>query len=464
MKLFHVSICLLLITSACEKKEDNEIYPTIINEEPEECVYLDEYGNQNFAADEEMVTKFAYTKSLSSNCEYAKTEVSGTCSSGQVYWDENEYFESCDELSLYGDIFAGDYHTCILKTTGEIYCWGSSVDEGVRGTNEETDYLHISKVTNPQGVLFTTASTGGSTVCAIGDDDKTYCWGDNTNGQLGNGDTENRQLPTEVDLPEGIIFSKIDVGQNHVCALTDDGIAYCWGNGSFGQLGNSLTDSKYVPTPVSMPEGISFSEITLGNYHTCATTTSSTIYCWGDNISGQLGNGTNSSSSTPVEVTMPENVYGLSRLGSGSDFNCAVGENNKFYCWGNGEYGQLGDGQGQSRNTPGILYVDIGGTLDIGVYPTMFALGYRHSCAVGNNNKVYCWGWGAEGQIGRKMQSNVASPIIIEKQDHSTSSLASGMGHTCMVNSGSVYCWGKNDSCQYGGSCESQGLPTLLTL
>jgi alpha-tubulin suppressor-like RCC1 family protein len=141
-------------------------------------------------------------------------------------------------------------------------------------------------------------------MCALANTGKLYCWGNNTYGQLGNGNNISSTSPTEVLLPDGVKrFTQITGNSNTFCALGDNSQAYCWGQNSKGKFGNGTLKSSLLPTPVSLPTGVtSYKEIRLGLYHGCAVANTDAIYCWGDNSYGRLGNGTTKRSLIPVLV------------------------------------------------------------------------------------------------------------------------------------------------------------------
>ena len=140
--------------------------------------------------------------------------------------------------------------------------------------------------------------------CALTTEGKAYCWGWNGYGQLGNNSTADSRIPAAVQMPAGVArFQSITAGVVHTCALTTEGKAYCWGQGGNGQLGNNSTTKSSIPVAVQMPAGVSFQSITVGYYHTCALTNEGKAYCWGNNEYGQLGNNSTTNSSIPLAVS-----------------------------------------------------------------------------------------------------------------------------------------------------------------
>ena len=204
----------------------------------------------------------------------------------------------------------------------------------------------------PAGVTFASLVAGTHHTCALGSDNKAYCWGYGSSGQLGNGGTSQKTVPTAVSLPAGVTFTGLAAGSVHTCALGSNGKAYCWGNGGSGRLGNGAATNQSTPTAVSLPAGVTFSGLAAGNLHTCALGSDSKAYCWGNGGSGQLGNGAATNQSTPTAVSLPAGVTSFSGLAAGNVHTCALGSDSKAYCWGSGGSGQLGNGATTNQLTP----------------------------------------------------------------------------------------------------------------
>ncbi|WP_426303689.1 hypothetical protein LRM48_000875 [Candidatus Nanosynbacter sp. TM7-008] len=199
-------------------------------------------------------------------------------------------------------ITAGSLHTCALTTTGQAYCWGQG-SSGRLGNNSTTDSRFPVAVQMPAGVSFQSITANNVHTCALTTEGKAYCWGYGGSGQLGNNSTTASRIPVAVQMPAGVSFQSIAVGYYHTCALTTTGQAYCWGQGSSGRLGNNSTTDSRIPVAVQMPAGVSFQSITAGSLHTCALTAEGKAYCWGQGSSGQLGNNSTTDSSIPLAVS-----------------------------------------------------------------------------------------------------------------------------------------------------------------
>ena len=238
--------------------------------------------------------------------------------------------------------------------------------------------------------------------------------------------------------------AKVSAGGYHTCAVKTDGSLWCWGGNDYGQLGDGTYTDR--TTPVQITSGVS--SVALGLWHTCAVKTDGSLWCWGDNDYGQLGDGTNTSRNTPVQI-----ASGVSSVSLGGSHTCAVKTDGSLWCWGRNNYGQLGDGNNTSRNTP----VQI---MSSGV--SSVALGGAHTCAVKTDGSLWCWGDNDYGQLGDGTNTSRTTPVQI--MSSGVSSVALGLHHTCAVKTdGSLWCWGDNDYGQLGdGTNTSRNTPVQI--
>lgn len=294
------------------------------------------------------------------------------------------------------------------------------------------------------------AGTGHS--CAVTADGVGFCWGDNSEGGLGDNSLTNRLTPTAV--AGGHTFSQISAGRFYSCALTGAGAAWCWGLNTLGALGNGTTATDSVPQPVS--GGIVFQAITTGNgsgRQTCAINSTGTAYCWGADGKGQLGNGPPFAQvSTPSAVL----VAGTwTQIAAGAFYTCGVRTSGAGFCWGEDSFGQLGDGAPKAlADQPSAV---IGGLLFTQVAP-----GQVHTCAL-SGGAAYCWGSNLNGRLGQDtVTTNESLTPLAVTGGVTFSSLVSGESFSCGLTAGGVaYCWGYNAWGQLGnGSTNNATTPT----
>ena len=285
-------------------------------------------------------------------------------------------------------ITAGDRHTCALTAGGGVKCWGRN-DYGQLGDGTTTTHytpVNVSGLTSGVSAI----AAGKYYTCALTSGGGVKCWGFNVYGQLGDGTTTERHTPVSVSgLASGV--SAIAALYYHTCALTAGGGVKCWGYNIFGQLGDGTTAYRTTPVNVSgLASGVS--AITAGGLHTCARTAGVGVKCWGYNASGQLGDGTTTTSYTPVDVSGL--ASGVSAIAAGDSHTCARTAGGGVKCWGSNHYGQLGDGTTTNRNTP----VNVSG-LASGV-SAIAAGGWYHTCVLTTGGGVKCWGYNSNGQLG----------------------------------------------------------------
>lgn len=295
-------------------------------------------------------------------------------------------------------------------------------------------------------------SAGPSSTCAISSGE-VYCWGKNNNGQIGNGTTTNVNVPVRVNAAgvlAGKTVTQVSVGDRYACAIAD-GAAYCWGLNESGQLGDGTTTSSSVPVAVNATgvlAGKTVTQLSAGEDFVCAIANGA-VYCWGDNTFGQLGNGSGTYglpniSTSPVAVNATGALAGktVTQISSSpATHTCAIASGD-VYCWGLNSNGELGASGVYYNNLPIILDTD--GILE-GQLITHVATGDKFTCVVASSS-VYCLGYNFDGALGDGTNNNSDTPVAVigEVSNKTVTSLSSGTGHVCAVADGSGYCWGNN--------------------
>lgn len=351
------------------------------------------------------------------------------------------------------------YHACGDATDGNVYCWGEN-GFGQLGDGTTTSRRVVPvRVIAPAGVQLSGVVTGYMHSCASGSDGKTYCWGRNTEGQLGhNSTTSSSPTPVKVSTPTGVRFSNLTSHFSHTCAEGDNGRAYCWGYNGHGRLGNGSTTISRTPVTVRAPAGVTLTGLAAGESHTCANGSDGKVYCWGLGVYGQLGNGTTASQSTVPKVTTPPTGVTLSNVRAGGEFNCATGSDTNIYCWGSNSSGQVGDGSSTERlDRPTRVNVPVGVTL------SGLTLGGDYVCAFGSDAKQYCWGANSVSQYGSGNTTAYTAPFGFTPAIGGITSLAAGGYFTCGLTAGSAYCWGWNSGGQLGdGTTTNRSTPVRV--
>ena len=343
----------------------------------------------------------------------------------------------------YASVSAGYIHTCGITTAGAAYCWGQGANPGGGPFGE----LVPTAVSG--GLTFVAVSAGEGHTCGITIGGAAYCWGLNNYGQLGDGTTSDRTSP--VAVTDGLSFATVSAAGDHTCAVTTAGAAYCWGANSSGQLGNGTTNPTggANPSPVAVLGGLSFVMVSAGGVqsmgHTCGVTTVGAAYCWGDNSWGQLGDGTTTNRTNPVAVLGGFSFVVVGAAGYGH--TCGVTAGGAAYCWGHNPFGQLGDGTTSDRTSP----VAVVGGLSFAAVSAGGYIDFRdHTCGVTTGGAAYCWGDNSVGQLGDGTTTNRATPVAVLGGLGFTG-VGAGEGHTCGVTvDGVAYCWGGNSQGQLG--------------
>jgi alpha-tubulin suppressor-like RCC1 family protein len=349
-------------------------------------------------------------------------------------------------------VAAGDLHTCVLTTDGNIWCWGHN-DMGQLGDATMKDSASPVEVAGLDGSA-TAVVAGNRHACALTREGGVKCWGSNSNGQIGDGTPNHKAAPVDVvGLTSGV--SAIASGSQYVCALTDGGAVKCWGHNDAGQLGDGTTEDRTTPVDVSgLERGVT--AIAAGENDTCAVTDSGAVECWGANNRGQLGNNITTSSATansvPVEaVVLTDHAASVA---VGSLHTCVLTTAGGVKCWGGNLHGQLGDG----TTTDSLVPVDVVG-LTSGV--VAIGLGSSHACALTQEGAVKCWGANDRGQLGDGTTDDRTTPVNVSGLESGVVALGVGTWDACAVTSdGGVRCWGRNDGGQLGNGELPEGQAT----
>ncbi len=339
-------------------------------------------------------------------------------------------------------------------------------------------------------------SAGAFHTCAVAVDGTAWCWGRNDSGQIGTGsrfgsDSCLKNSSWLACSPKPVRVSGIKnavmvaAGYAHSCALLADGTIKCWGENNAGQLGDftytgletcgQIYKEGYPcsTTPVRVTGISTATAITAGRDFTCALLKNGSVWCWGRNDSGQIGNGIKNGpehcnflkSSTSVKQqkyndscsTVAVPVFGVSsavQISAGENHTCALLSDGQIKCWGDNRSGQLGDKMVKDFSAAPVLVFGV-------MRATGIAAGFAHTCATLWDGRVKCWGKNNEGQFGDGTKKDSAIPVEV-RQLFSATAISAGVYHTCaLISGGAVKCWGKNESGQLGTGLSAD---TLLPL
>jgi alpha-tubulin suppressor-like RCC1 family protein len=323
-------------------------------------------------------------------------------------------------------VASGEFTSCAVQN-GLLKCFGDN-SKGQFGEGGHTGaYLKQPTASALSGqVTLIAKGFDASNHCAV-QSGVTKCWGQNSFGQLGDGTTTMRTTPTPAQNLTSSV-SALAVSSMHSCAI-DNGAAKCWGFNYYGQIGDGTTTSRYAPTAVP-PLTSLVSDITVSSGTTCAIH-NGTVKCWGKNTYGQLGDETTTDRSTPGAVSgLSGNASSIS---AGATFVCAL-ESGGVKCWGLNDAGQLGSG----TNTPHFKAEPVTGLTSV----TQLVAGGWHACVV-QSGGVKCWGDNYEGQIGDGTTVSRTTPTAVLGLSANVTALASSHYSTCAIQSGALKCWGK---------------------
>ncbi len=338
-------------------------------------------------------------------------------------------------------VSAGSGHTCAVRQDGSLQCWGdnSRSQLGAPLAGAAIPFpVEVPALAGPVDKL----AAGGSHACALLQDSSVQCWGRNSFGQLGDGSQTGRAFPVTVGGLGGV--TKLDAGSEHTCALLSDQTAQCWGGNQFGQLGDGSVASRSTPAAVTvLPSSSAVAGIAVGYYHTCAMLQGGSVQCWGDNGSGQLGDGSLTS--------------GVTSLAAGRQHTCALMDDQTVKCWGSNGWNQLGNSGAGSTSVAPVPVVGLAGAQAI-------SAGMDHTCALMDDQTVKCWGSDMERALGELEEIgpiSSATPLAVAGLDD-VQELSAGDSQTCArTGDGGVTCWGSNRDGRLG--IGTMDLPTAWT-
>jgi hypothetical protein len=385
-----------------------------------------------------------------------------------------------------GRIDAGADGTCVVRPAGWAQCWGKDTS-GLNGNGplwgDVSDPSFGATVESPSPLAFRSITRGGGHTCGIADSVAApaakgviFCWGFNGDGQS-LGTVSEYQSATSSALPAiGTVWTDVAAGDAHTCALDSSGDVYCWGQNGFGQLGQGDTTSRNSPTKVNLPYSGKAVSLAAGTGHNCVVTKTGRVACWGAGFSGQLGNRKTDVIgddelliAETAGVAMPDSEIAI-MVTAGNRHSCALLATGKVTCWGSASDGRLGNGM----TTGDVLEPPAPVSLPAPGIAKTVAAGGSHTCVVLQTNRISCWGYNANGEIGlgtTNDQLTPSAPLSLPNNEPAMA-VSTGYGHTCALLAGDdVTCWGLNfdgrsgyETPNYIGDNETPAQQGIVTL
>lgn len=348
---------------------------------------------------------------------------------------------------IYQKLSAGTTHTCAINPSSKLKCWGRN-QFGQLGDGTTTDQSVSTLIDSVN--TYTEISAGDGHTCGITTSGVLKCWGRNNSSQLGDGTTVDQLSPIVIDI--GINYSKISVSGSLSCGITTSGVLKCWGLNAYGGLGDGTVINKTFPTVIN--PGTNYSVIATGALHTCGITTAGVLKCWGLNADGQLGDGTTANKTLPIVIDASSTYSKIAVSSFVLYHSCGITTLGVLKCWGNNNYGQIGDGTaGVARAVPVII--------SSGTNFSDISAGYVHSCAVVSGTGILkCWGYNFFSQLGDYTSTTRTVPVQADT-GFTYSKVVASNNYTCGLSTGSnLRCWGRNDYGQLGdGSIVDRYVP-----
>lgn len=367
-------------------------------------------------------------------------------------------------------ISAGSSHTCTIDKNRTLWCWGDNTygQLGCQGIKSGPGWKLPCACT--VGSDWYKISVGGAHTCGIKTDLSLWCWGKDEDGQLGLGyQGDNLKIPiTQPFNVPGSKWIEVSAGKDYTCGIKVDGTLWCWGDNLYGQLGLGPGDQYgqlgLAPNHFTSPKRVfghpsnAYISVAAGDKHTCAVRKDQTLWCWGDNSHGQLGLASNEGKNWPWQAGYSNEKWIY--VTAGDAHTCAIMADGKLKCWGWNDKGQLGDGTHTDKNVPTPIQIIAAWTPN--EWRSVDAGGH-HTCAVKKNeDALWTWGLNKDGQLGKNDTSNEAAPYPLED---AWISCSAGTSHTCGIKADNRYfCWGNgHDGALGNGTTENFSRPILVT-
>ena len=359
-------------------------------------------------------------------------------------------------------VSVGQSSACGVTQSGSAYCWGDGSTGALgSGTSAVSNVpIQVAQGARQADDTFVSVAVGTSFACGLTGRSKAFCWGTNSVGQLGSGNTNDSASP--VAVAGSLEFRSLAVNTGNGCGLATNDSVYCWGSNFYRELGGgSVNNYETVPVRASggaLAASPPMASVAVGQNHVCATSAAQTAYCWGMNLQGSLGvPGVGPSAPVAVSGSMS-----FTSVVAGEYVTCAVSTDDSAYCWGSNSYGTLGNGGWSSADSP--QQVVTGGVLS-GQRVSALSMFANSVCARTASGGAACWGFNSNGQLGDGTTVNANAPVAVldgsKPGADAWSSVSAGTFATCGVASGNIYCWGARGAGQLGNGTWTTAPSTL---
>jgi alpha-tubulin suppressor-like RCC1 family protein len=295
-------------------------------------------------------------------------------------------------------VAGGGYHTAAIKTDGTLWTWGGN-SYGALGDNS-TNFRSSPVQTVSAGTNWKQVACGFFHTAAIKTDGTLWLWGDNRNGQLGDNTTAHRSSPVQT-VSSGTNWKLVASGRYHTAAIKTDGTLWTWGANYSGQLGDNSTNRKSSPVQ-TVSGGTNWKLVACGGFHNAAIKTDGTLWTWGANYAGNLGDNSITSKSSPVQTVSTGTNWKL--VAGGSSHTSAIKTDGTLWTWGHNGYGTLGDNSRTHRSSPVQ-------TVSGGTNWKLVACGGFHNAAIKTDGTLWTWGFNAYGALGDNSETRRSSPV-----------------------------------------------------
>jgi alpha-tubulin suppressor-like RCC1 family protein len=343
-------------------------------------------------------------------------------------------------------VSAGGYHSLAIKTDGTLWAWGVNYS-GELGDGTTYDRHSPVQIGTASDWAFVSAgdhtSHGFGFSLAIKENGTLWAWGYNGGGMLGDGTQTQKTTPVQIGNDT---WASVSAGDGHTLAIKTDGTLWAWGGNLNGQLGNGTTNNVANPTPVRIGNDTDWASVSAGTRHSLAIKSDGTLWAWGDNFNGQLGNNSTNQQNAPVRIEAANNSEPWISVSAGVAYSLAIKTDGTLWAWGSNANGRTGL---NNINGNTLIPEQIPSVVDW----ASVSAGSAHSLAIKTDGSLWAWGVNNDGQLGDGTQTQKTTPVQIDTANNLAhwASVSAGIEHTLAIKEdGLLWAWGNNGAGQLG--------------